>query len=167
MGDDLEQLLQKRSYQQAFQRLLDLYSSKVLRMAVVLLKDESRAEEVTQDIFLKIWRTLPDFDGRAAISTWLYTIARNTCLSALRSESYRKTMPLDHFSEPTVSNTAPRDIALGQGLSKLSEVQREVIMLFYFEDRSVEEVAQMLDLPIGTVKSHLHRARRALSEMLE
>jgi RNA polymerase sigma-70 factor (ECF subfamily) len=138
-----------------------------LRMAVVLLKDESRAEEVTQDIFLKIWRILPDFDGRAAVSTWLYTIARNTCLSALRSESYRKTMPLDRFSEPTVSNTAPRDIALDQGLSRLSEVQREVIMLFYFEDRTVDEVAQMLDLPIGTVKSHLHRARRALSEMLE
>jgi RNA polymerase sigma-70 factor (ECF subfamily) len=167
MGDDLEQLLQKRSYQQAFQRLLDLYSSKVLRMAVVLLKDDGRAEEVTQDIFLKIWRTLPDFDGRAAVSTWLYTIARNTCLSALRSESYRKTMPLDRFPEPTVPNTAPRDIALDQGLSRLSEVQREVIMLFYFEDRTVDEVAQMLDLPIGTVKSHLHRARRALSEMLE
>jgi RNA polymerase sigma-70 factor, ECF subfamily len=167
MEDDVQQLLQKRSYQQAFQRLLDLYSNKVLRLAVVFLKDAGRAEEVSQDIFMKVWQALPHFDGRAAVSTWLYTIARNTCLSALRSESYRRTMPLDRLPEPTVANTAPRDIALEQCLSRLPAVQREVTMLFYFEDRTVDEVAKMLDLPVGTVKSHLHRARRALSEMME
>ena len=55
-------------------------------MAIMYLKDQDRAEEVTQDIFLKLWQVLPAYDGRAAPSTWLYTIARNTCLSALRSE---------------------------------------------------------------------------------
>jgi RNA polymerase sigma-70 factor (ECF subfamily) len=85
----------------------------------------------------------------------------------LRSETYRRTTPLDQFPEPSVAETAPRDLALEQCLSRLPAVQREVIMLFYFEDRTVDEVAKMLELPIGTVKSHLHRTRRALSEMLE
>ena len=132
-----------------------------------MMRDAGRAEEVTQDIFLKLWRALPGFDGRAALSTWLYTIARNTCLSAVRTESYRKTLPLDEFSQPTVPNTALRDLALEQCLSKLPDVQRDVITLFYLEERSVADVATMLDLPEGTVKSHLHRARRALGEMME
>ena len=93
MDEDVESLLRKRLHREAFERLLDLYELKVFRMAVLFLKDPGRAEEVTQDIFVKMWQVLPDYDGRAAMSTWLYTIARNTCLSALRSEALRKTLP--------------------------------------------------------------------------
>jgi len=85
----------------------------------------------------------------------------------VRAKSYRRTTPLDSSSEPSVSSTAPLSIELDQYLSRLPEVQREVITLFYLEERSVEDVAQLLDLPEGTVKSHLHRARRALAEMME
>jgi RNA polymerase sigma-70 factor (ECF subfamily) len=167
MDEDVQYLLKARRYQEALERLLDRYEKKVFRMALTMMRDAGRAEEVTQDIFLKLWRALPGFDGRAALSTWLYTIARNTCLSAVRTESYRKTVPLDECSQPTVPNTALRDLALEQCLSKLPDVQREVITLFYLEERSVADVATMLDLPEGTVKSHLHRARRALGEMME
>jgi len=167
MDNDVHQLLQKHRYQEALERLLDLYEKKVFRMAVMMLKDAGRAEEVTQDIFLKLWQALPAYDGRAAPSTWLYTIARNTCLSAVRAESYRRTTQLDQSSEPTVSNTALLNIELEQCLSSLPEIQREVIALFYLEEKSVKDVAKMLDLPEGTVKSHLHRARRALGEMME
>jgi RNA polymerase sigma-70 factor (ECF subfamily) len=167
MEHDVHKLLQKGSYHEAFERLLDVYANRVFRLAVVLLKDPGRAEEVTQDVFMKIWRALPGFDGRAAVSTWLYAIARNTCLSAVRAEAYRRTTPLIRSLEPTVSNTTLRDIALKQCLSRLPEPQRHVITLYYLEERSVEEVAKMLDMPEGTVKSHLHRARRALGEMLE
>ena len=82
MGDEVPQLLRARKYQEALERLLDRYEHKVFRMAVLMLKDRGRAEEVTQDVFLKLWRALPAYDGRAAPGTWLYTIARNTCLSA-------------------------------------------------------------------------------------
>src|SRR3954451_11697609 len=109
MSDDVRQLLQKRSYSAAFEQLLDLYGKKVFRMAVMMLNDAGRAEEVTQDIFLKLWQALPAYDGRAAPSTWLYTIARNTCLSALRSESHRKTCPVDWAAEPAGSEAA-RDL---------------------------------------------------------
>ena len=64
-------------------------------MALLMLQDRGRAKEVTQDVFLKVWRALPGYDGRASPSTWLYTIARNTCLSALRSATHRRTTPLD------------------------------------------------------------------------
>ena len=167
MDDDVQQLLEKRRYREALERLLDLYEKKIFRMAVMMLKDAGRAEEATQETFLRVWQVLPNYDGRAAPSTWLYTIARNTCLSAVRAQSYRKTASLDQSSEPTVSNTAHLSIELDQYLSRLPEAQREVITLFYLEERSVEDVAQILDLPEGTVKSHLHRARRALGEMME
>jgi RNA polymerase sigma-70 factor, ECF subfamily len=167
MDEDVQQLLEKHRYQDALERLLDRYENKVFRMALTMMRDAGRAEDVTQDIFLKLWRALPAFDGRASLSTWLYTIARNTCLSAVRAESYRKTLPLDESSRPVVANTVLRDIALDQCLSRLPDTEREIITLFYLQERGVVEVAKMLDLPEGTVKSHLHRARRALGEMME
>jgi RNA polymerase sigma-70 factor (ECF subfamily) len=167
MEDDVRYLLQARRYERALERLLDLYEKKVFQLAVVMLRDRARAEEITQDVFLKVWRALPSYDGRAALSTWIYTIARHTCLSAMRNESYRRTDPLDESREPAIDSTVVRDVELGQGLARLPEVMRHVITLFYLQDRSVKEVAALLDLPEGTVKSHLHRARRALGEMMK
>jgi RNA polymerase sigma-70 factor (ECF subfamily) len=167
MEDDVQQLLRARRYRQALERLLELYETKVFRMAVMMLKDAGRAEEVTQDIFLKLWQALPGYDGRATPSTWLYTIARNTCLSAVRAESYRRTMPLADAPEQASSASPPSDMDLEQCLSRLPQAQRQVITLFYLQEKNVKEVATQLDLPEGTVKSHLHRARRALSEMME
>ena len=166
MDHEIGELLQKRRFDAALERLLDLYEKKVFRMAVVMLKDAGRAEEVTQDIFLKVWRALPRYDGRAAVSTWLYAIARNTCLSAIRAESYRRTSPLNESLEPAVLDSTPLDLEMRQCLSALPEAQREVITLYYLEEKSVTDVAALLDLPEGTVKSHLHRARRALGEMM-
>jgi RNA polymerase sigma-70 factor (ECF subfamily) len=138
----------------------------------MFLKDANRAEEVAQDVFLKLWQVLPAYDGRAAPSTWLYTIARNTCLSALRSEAHRRTSPLDSIREPAAvgmagSNDALNRIELERCLERLPQIQRDVITLFYLQEKSVEEVARMLDLPEGTVKSHLHRARLALAAMMK
>jgi RNA polymerase sigma-70 factor (ECF subfamily) len=135
-------------------------------MALVMLRDRGRAEEVTQDVFLKLWKALPSYDGRALPSTWLYSIARNTCLSALRSESYRRTVGLEDVAAPRAA--APvSDPFVGTLLERLPQEQRQAITLFYWEDKSVKDVAVILDLPEGTVKSLLHRARRALGEMME
>ena len=164
MDDDVPQLLRGRRYDAALERLQERYEQKVFRLAMTILRDAGRAEEVTQDVFLKLWRALPAYDGRAAVSTWLYTIARNTCLTVLRAEAYRRTMPLDDVAAPSREEGSRLDV---QGaLTKLPDIQRDVVTLFYWEDRSVAEVARMLDLPEGTVKSHLHRARRTLGKML-
>lgn len=170
MDEDVQQLMAQRRYDAALEQLLDRYERRIFRMAVMMLRDAGRAEDVTQDIFLKLWRALPSYDGRAALSTWLYTIARNTCLSAVRAEAYRRTTPIDEAAEPAAPNPAPAadaDAALARHVAALPEVQREVITLFYLQEKSVKDVAALLDLPEGTVKSHLHRARRALGEMME
>jgi RNA polymerase sigma-70 factor, ECF subfamily len=167
MTGEIEQLVRARKYDQALEQILQTYQGKVFRMAVVILRDAGRAEEVTQDIFLKLWRALPAYDGRAAVSTWLYAIARNSCLSAVRAEGYRRTSALDEVTEPGASSNTPLELSVGQCVERLPELQRQVITLFYLEDRSVSDVAALLDLPENTVKSHLHRARRALGEMMK
>jgi RNA polymerase sigma-70 factor (ECF subfamily) len=167
MQDDIQQLLQRRMFDEALQRLLDGYEQKVFRMAAAMLRDAGRAEEVTQDIFLKVWRALPSYDGRALVSTWLYAIARNTCLSAIRAESYRRTDPLETVTEPAAPVRSGCDVDWDRLLARLSDMQRQVITLYYFEERDVKEVADRLGLAVGTVKSHLYRAREALAAMLE
>lgn len=164
--EDVDELLRRRRYEGAFGLLLDRYQDKVFRLAFSIVKEAGRAEEVTQDIFLKLWKALPFYDGRAALSTWLYTIARNTCYSTFRRESLRMSVPVEGLAEPSRHETFSQHAETEQLLERLPRVQREVITLFYLEDQSIQDVAQMLDLPQGTVKSHLHRARRALAEMM-
>ena len=101
---------------------------------MMYFRNRERAEEVTQDIFLKLWQVLPAYDGRAAASTWLYTIARNTCLSALRADGIRKTLPMDSVAEPVAETSSGNElverIGLERSLAQLPEVQRgEVITL--------------------------------------
>ena len=167
MRDDIQQLLERRMFDEALQQLLDAYQHKVFRMAAAMLKDPGRAEEVTQDVFLKVWRALPSYDGRASVSTWLYAIARNACLSAIRAESYRRAEPLESVAEPASPGRAGGDVDWDRLLAQLSAVQRQVVTLYYFEERDVREVARLLGLAVGTVKSHLFRARQALAGMLE
>jgi RNA polymerase sigma-70 factor (ECF subfamily) len=168
MDEDVQHLLQKHRYSDALEQLLNRYETKVFRMALMFMKDPARAEEVTQEIFLKLWQALPAYDRRASPGTWLYTIARNTCLSTLRAESYRKTLALDQCSEPPAPPPAViQDLELAQCISRLPEIQRTVITLFYLQEKRVDEVARMLGIPEGTVKSHLHRARLALGEILK
>jgi len=165
--EDVQSLLRDRRWAAAFELLLDLYQQQVFRLVYSILNEAAKAEEVTQDIFLKMWQILPDYDGRASISTWLYTIARNTALSALRAESYRKTWPIEGSDPPAINGeTGLRQLEIRQLLQRLPEAQQRVITLFYLQDCSVEEVARMLDLPEGTVKSHLHRGRRALADLV-
>jgi RNA polymerase sigma-70 factor (ECF subfamily) len=167
MADDVQELLRQRRYDEALEQLLDRHGQKVFRMAAAMLRDRGRAQDATQDVFFKLWRALPSYDGRAAVSTWLYTIARNTCLTAVRTEAYRRTAGGASSREPQVESIGPLDIALKEAIDRLPEVQRTVLTLFYFEDRNIAEVAALLDMPEGTIKSHLHRARRALGDMLE
>ncbi len=168
MDENVQQLLRRKRYAEALEELLNRYETKVFRMAVTFLKDPARAEEVTQDIFLKLWQALPYYDGRASPGTWLYTIARNTCLSASRSDFYRKTVPLDSRKECAALRPAIQsDLELEQSINRLPEIQQVVITLFYLQEKRVDEVARMLGIPEGTVKSHLHRARLALGEMMK
>ena len=168
MDQDIRQLLSQRRKDRAFEVLLQRYQDKVFRLVYSLLRNPSGAEEVTQDVFLKVWQALDGYDGRASLSTWVYTIARNTSISHLRAESYRKTLSLDEAPEPLAADEPVLSrIEIERLVAGLPEEQRQVVMLFYLQERSIEDVAVMLDLPEGTVKSYLHRARKSMATTME
>ena len=165
--EDIQRMLLDRRPAPAFELLVDRYQQKVFRLAYSIMRDSASAEDVTQDAFVKMWQVLPEYDGRASPSTWLYTIARNTALSALRAATRRRTAMLDcSYEVPAPSVDTVAQLETKQLVRRLPEAEREVVRLFYLQDRNVDEVAQMLDMPIGTVKSHLHRARRRLAEWM-
>ena len=168
MDQDIRELLSQRQKDRAFEVLLQRYQAKVFRLVFSIVGNSARAEEVTQDAFLKIWQALQGYDGRASLSTWIYTIARNTSISHLRAEFYRKTLNLEEAPEPFAkAEPVLGRIEIERLLTILPDEQREAIVLFYLQERSIEEVAAMLDLPEGTVKSYLHRARKAMATRLE
>ena len=166
----LLELVRAERRDEAIALLLPAFRRKVFGLAYSFLRDREAAEDVTQDVFIKIWRALPGFDGRASMSTWIYTVARNASLSALRARR-----PQSSLSDPEVmeavesTNPVPSaDVtveraALLRLVDQLPTKQRQVIMLFYMQAQSHEEVATMLGMPVGTVKTLLHRARARLS----
>lgn len=136
-----------------------------------MLGDRPRAEEVCQEVFVRIWKALPGYRGDASVSTWIYSITRNACLTARKSRTATRGLSLDdpsiHYQAERASaasnapDHSPDILALVAGLP----IQyQQVVLLFYMEERSYEEVAAMLDLPLGTVKTFLHRARKQLAE---
>ncbi len=164
------ELVRSERRDEAIALLLPAFRRKVFGLAYSFLRDREAAEDVTQDVFIKVWRALPGFDGRASLSTWIYAIARNASLSALRARR-----PQSSLSDPEVMDAveaidpAPSadDIvdraALLRLVDQLPTKQRQVIMLFYMEEQSHEGVANMLAMPVGTVKTLLHRARARMS----
>jgi RNA polymerase sigma-70 factor (ECF subfamily) len=149
----------------SFEDLLAAYQDKVFRLACSLLGNDAQAEDVTQDVFIRVWKALPGYRGEASLSTWIYAIARNACLTALKAASARPTVALDDAAvRPRLLGRLerPGDLDIPALLGSLPEKYRQVIILFYLEDKSYEEVALLLDLPMGTVKTYLHRARKEL-----
>src|ERR1700683_3153944 len=149
---------------QPFERVLAEYRDRVFRLACSLLGDEASAEDAAQEIFLKIWKALPDFRGESSVSTWIYAIARNTCLTRRRAAGAHATVPLDESIPAAVPAAAHADLraAIGQLPAKYARV----LVLFYLEDRSYQQVALALGLPMGTVKTYLHRAKKELAVVL-
>lgn len=170
--EDIRKLHGAGEYSRAFELLLERYQQKVFHLALSLLRDETQAEDAAQDIFVRVWKGLPGYTGQASLSTWIYTISRNTCLTELAKRSARPTLsmhdPAFEHSLETIPDfhTADRETGLTMDvnwlLSQLPEKYREVITLFYLEQKSYEEVSALLAMPLGTVKTFLFRAKREL-----
>lgn len=171
---DILERLQAKQFREAFAILLPRYRDKVFRLTFSMLRDRAMAEDTTQDVFLRIWRALPGFAGQSQLSTWIYAIAKNGCLSELRKR--RPTVSLDQTDDedsynPAVAALAAPEaddsatVSVGQLLDQLPERYRQAVVLFYMEDKSYEQTAASLGLPLGTVKALLHRARKRLIEL--
>lgn len=171
---DIGDRLQTRRYREAFALLLPRYRDKVFRLVFSMLHDRAQAEDTTQDIFLRIWRALPGFAGQSSLSTWIYAISRNACLSELRKRRPTVSIDVDDDEfQPALAALATTDaddsatVSVTQLLDRLPERYRQAVILFYMEDKSYEQTAASLGLPLGTVKALLHRARKRLAELAQ
>ena len=173
---DIVALLQSGAVEPAFQLTLARYQDKVYRLCCALLRDPSAAEDAAQESLVRIWKAIGGYDGRASLSTWIYTITRNRCLSAI--ERRRELASLSDEAIAAEAEAQAQTFGAGddepqQGAALLRELvdllperYRRTLTLFYYQDRSVSEVARMLGMPEGTVKTNLSRARAALAEQL-
>ena len=169
---DIVELLRQGGRDRAFEELLHRYEGKIYRLCCALLRDRAQAEDAAQESLIRVWKALERYDGRASLSSWIYAITRNRCLTAL--EKRRSHDCLDDLGEDVESGLAvteePGDGRAEQllGLVELlPERLRRALLLYYYEEHSVSEVALMLGCPEGTVKTLLFRARAALAEMLK
>jgi len=155
-----------------FEALVAAYRRRVFGIAYAIVGSRAAAEDVAQEVFVKLWKSLDRYDGRAQLSTWIYAITRNAAISALRRER-----PASSLSDEAVLAEAearaavadePRadDAALWRAVAALPDPQRRAVILYYQDERPVEEVAAMLAMPVNTVKTHLHRARARLATAL-
>ena len=166
----LMELVRAGRRDEAIALILQEFRRKVFGLAFSFLRNREAAEDVAQDVFIKVWRALPGFDGRASLSTWIYTITRNASLSALRARRLQSSLSdpdvmdaVDATDASPSADTFADGVSLQRLVDQLPTKQRQVIMLFYMEEQSHEEVATMLAMPVGTVKTLLHRARARLS----
>lgn len=165
------QLVQAGRGQEAFECLVPAYRRRVFGLAFSILRDRAAAEDLAQEVFVKLWQALPRYDGRAKLSTWIYAITRNAAISALRAQ--RRTFSIsDQAVREEVEGIAAAPAVLSEDrelrrvVEALPDKQRQAVTLYYLDERPVEEVAEMMGLPANTVKTHLHRARASLAAAL-
>jgi RNA polymerase sigma-70 factor (ECF subfamily) len=171
---DIHACLKAGRHRTAFETLLPRYRDRVYRLALSILRDGVAAEDVAQDVFVRLWRALPGYNGTAALSTWIYAITRNTSISALRKRRPQISLDEPLFNDDDegsgIQLAAPEhdDSAVASVeklLQHLPERYRQAVTLFYMEDKSYDQTAAALGLPLGTVKALLHRARKRLIQL--
>lgn len=182
---ELDQVLVERAQRgdkRAFELLVNKYHRKLGRLLSRMVRDAAEVEDITQEAFIKAYRALPGFRGESAFYTWLYRIAVNTAKNHLVSHK-RQPVSSDVLAEDAENyedGTLLRDIstpdaelqtkqiahAVNAAVEALPEELRTAITLRELEGMSYEEIAQMMDCPIGTVRSRIFRAREAIAERI-
>jgi RNA polymerase sigma-70 factor, ECF subfamily len=151
-----------------FRACFDQYYPLVYKTALLLLDSAQEAEDAAQEIFLQVYRHRHTYNPeRAALSTWIYRIAVNHCHSRRRKAAWRywirkrwiERVPLTHTPSPEVGLS---DIAVRLALQQLTDPMRTVLVLRFYNDLTYEQIAEILDIPVGTAKSRLHLALKTL-----
>lgn len=183
-----EQLVSRasRGDAQAFAELVRKYEKLVYNLSYQASGNADDAFDISQEVFIKVYRSLDKFRGDCRFFTWLYRITMNTVKDYIRSQKRKKTVSLSEYDEEEDGPSATRDIPdetteadpeemteikekrrlVRQAIAQLSEDHRTILTLRDMEGYSYEEIAEMLELEIGTVKSRLNRARQAVKEYL-
>ena len=170
----------RRGDDRAFEELVRTYEKKVYHLALRMCGNQEDAYEVAQEAFLSAWRGMKFFRGDSSFSTWLYRLTSNAAIDFMRRERRQNapdSVSLDDeevYTEPADSAPSPHQQAerselrqaLAEGLRTLSPEHRQVLLLRELQGLSYEEIAQALDLDLGTVKSRIARAREKLRKYL-
>jgi RNA polymerase sigma-70 factor (ECF subfamily) len=160
--------------QRAMHALYARHSVRVYRFVLRLTKDTSMADDLVSEVFLDVYRGARGFKAKSQVSTWLLAIARNKALSAMRArldEQLDDEMvtaiadPADNAE--TTADKHGRCAIVQRCLSKLSPLHREVLDLVYYHERSVDEVSQIVGIPVNTVKTRMFYARKRMEKLLE
>ena len=166
--------------QSAFEQLVHLYETRVLALTTRMCKNPADAEEAAQEAFLSAWQGLPFFRGDASFSTWLYRLASNACVDLLRREGRHRSAAGPSLNDEEVQlevpDTAPSPQEQAErselrqqieaGLQALTPDHRQVLLLREMHQLSYDEIAQTLDVDVGTVKSRINRGRKQLRNFL-
>ncbi len=169
----------KSGDQDAFALLVQRHQHRVFNLVYRMLQQYDEANEVTQETFLAAWQGLPSFRGDARFSTWLYRIAYNCCLKQVeqrkRDQALQTAIQAEQHLENADSETRvateieahDRRVLVREQLSTLPTKYRLVLVLRHLQEKTYEEMAEILAMPIGTIKTHLFRARNLLKERLQ
>jgi RNA polymerase sigma-70 factor, ECF subfamily len=153
----------------AFESLVRAHTQAVYAHALRFFGDPSAADDAVQEVWIKVYRALPEFDGRARFSTWLYRVTRNTCLDQVRAGA-RRPIPVDPLDAVAAPGDLADEIALTtaveQAMRALTPEDRDAFSAVALFGLSYAEAAESLGVPAGTVKSRVFRARRALAHFL-
>ena len=169
--------------QKAFEKLLNKYKNLVYTIMIKMVRNPQEAEDLTQEAFMKAFNSLASFNDEFAFSTWLMKIATNNCIDFLRKRKLRTYSihePIQYKdekieidipdSDPTPEKNLLQDETkklLENAIEELPERYRYVIVLRHKEEKSYEEIAEILNLPLGTVKAQIFRAREILNKKLK
>lgn len=163
-----------------YARLVDRYKDRAYTLAVRMLKNKEDAEEAAQDAFIRAYNALNRFEGKARFGTWFYRILYNVCLTRLgkRKEEFQRLDYNDNidynelesaFTASGYNEYETNDMIefVKKTMEELPEKYQTILSLFYFQDLSHEEISEVTQLPIGTIKTHLFRARAILQQLLQ
>jgi RNA polymerase sigma-70 factor (ECF subfamily) len=167
----------------AFNELVKQYEKQVYNFAYRLTNNYDDANDIAQDAFLRVFNAIGNFRGDASFTTWLFRITTNVFLDDRKKVRAHPHTSLDEYMEldessvarqiedtgPTpeaITEESERNRILQNAVASLPEYQRVMVVLYHTEQKSYEEIAEIMDMPIGTVKSRLNRARLALKEKL-
>lgn len=169
--------------QQAFAEIVGLYQDKLYHMAYRMLSSRQEAEDVVQDTFLRVYKNLDRYDDTMKFSTWIYRIATNLCIDRLRKRKPSYSLDaettehegLDGYSMIPSDNRTPESETLlsemqatvHKAIDNLPAKYKSVMVLRYLQDLSLQEIGDVLDMPVTTVKTRVHRGREFLRKRLE
>lgn len=161
----------------AFSDLVDDYKDLVYTLCIRMLDNREDAEEVSQDVFIKVFTALRTFKGDSKLSTWIYRIAYNACLDRLKkNKKERMRVEVDHLKSAAFSvmdNALDRMVQeersalINSCLAALPAEDASILTLFYFEEKNLLEMEKVLDLSANTIKVRLFRARKKLAAIME